>query len=120
MILLQFENVGSLFKELENKVDGISELTSVNTLNQIGKAVFTITTKKFLKDFQKQAILNPKKYFHVYEWDQVGNNNEKLFKIKRDSLSAGNVKIRIRFTKSNKIVPLDPNLKKLQIEEIVL
>lgn len=109
---MQFENINLVFKELENKVDGISELTSVNTLNQVGKAVFTITSKKFLKDFQKEAILNPKKYFHVYEWNSVGDNNQKLFKIKRQSLSAGNIKIKIDFLKSKKPVPINSNLNK--------
>lgn len=110
MILLQFENIDSLFDELNNKVEGISELTSVSTLNQVGKAVFTITSKRFLKDFQKESILNPKKYFHVYEWDQVGQINSKLFRIKRDSLSAGNIRIKVNFDKSRKSVPINSKL----------
>lgn len=112
MILLQFENIQSVFKELDNKVEGIAELTSLNTLNQVGKAVFTITSKRFLKDFQKEAILKPKKYFHTYEWNAVGDNSQKLFKIKRQSLSSGNIKIRIDFAKSKKPVPINSNLKR--------
>ena len=79
MISLQFENVDSLFKELDTKVNGISELLSVNTRTQINKAVFTITAKKFLKDFSIESSLNPKKYFHVFEWGEIGNTKEKLF-----------------------------------------
>jgi len=111
MILLQFENIDYLFKELEKKTIGISELLTVNTRSQINKAVFTITTKKFLKDFSIESALNPKKYFHVFEWGDVGNSKEKLFVIKRQSISGPNMTIKVDFKKSKKPVPIPSSLQ---------
>ena len=111
MISLQFENVDSLFKELDTKVNGISELLSVNTRTQINKAVFTITAKKFLKDFSIESSLNPKKYFHVFEWGEIGNTKEKLFLIKRQLVSGPNMTIRLDFKKSRKPVPVPKELQ---------
>ena len=111
MISLQFENVDSLFKELDKKVNGISELLTINTRTQINKAVFTITTKKFLKDFSVESALNPKKYFHVFEWGEVGNPKEKLFVVKRQLVSGPNMTIRLDFKKSRKPVPVPTGLQ---------
>jgi len=111
MISLQFENVDSLFKELDIKVDGISELLNASTRTQINKAVFTITTKKFLKDFSIESAFNPKKYFHVFEWGEVGNPKEKLFVIKRQSVTGPNMTIKIDFKKSKKTVPIPKELQ---------
>jgi len=111
MISLQFENLNDLFLELEDKIDGIEQLVSRETKSQIAKAVFTITTKKFIKDMNMQAVLNPAKYFHMYEWNAVGNTNKKLFEVKRQSISDGNLKINISYKPSKTAVPIPPELK---------
>ena len=110
MISLKFENLNDLFLELEDKVEGIEQLVSRETKAQIAKAVFTITTKRFIKDMGMQAALNPTKYFHMYEWNNVGNNRKKLFQIKRQSISEGNLKINIMYKPSKTAVPIPPEL----------
>lgn len=106
MIRLQFENVNQLWQEIDNKIAGMSEIVNTRTANQIAKAVFTITTKRFLKDFALEAKGNPQKYHHVFEWKNVGNMNQRLFEIKRESLGGGNLTINIRFKKSQTPVPI--------------
>jgi len=111
MISFQFNNINSFFDELNLKMEGIQELTSPTSKTQIAKAVFTITSKQFVKDFAKESFANPKKYFHMYEWNKLGNNNQKLFVIKRDSVNYGNLKIGFKFKKSRTPVPI-PNMPK--------
>jgi hypothetical protein len=111
MISLQFENLNDLFFELENKVEGIKELGTRDTKTQISKAIFTITSKQFIKDFSIASAKNPKKYFHMYEWEKVGDPTQKLFKIKRQSVSGGDLKINLSFKKSVTPVPIPEVLK---------
>ena len=111
MIQLQFSNVNELWGEIDNKVLGIQEIISTPSKNEIAKAVFTITTKKFLSDFSVEAARNPKKYHHMYEWDSVGDNKNKLFKVKRGSLGGGNLVIKLTFEKSKVQVPIPAELK---------
>lgn len=111
MIQLQFENVNELWSLIDRKITGIEELVSSSSKNEIAKAVFTITSKRFLKDLSIQAGRNPLAYHHIYEWNSVGNNNQKLFKIKRGTLNNGNLNISLSFTKSKSIVPIPPELK---------
>jgi hypothetical protein len=111
MISLQFSKIDLLFEELDLKIEGIKELVSPNSKTQIAKAVFTITSKQFVKDFSKESIINPKKYFHMYEWNKVGNNNQKLFVVKRNSINYGNLKVGFKFKQSRTNVPI-PNMPK--------
>jgi hypothetical protein len=111
MISLQFNKIDLLFEELDLKLGGIKELVSPTSKTQIAKAVFTITSKQFVKDFSKESLMNPKKYFHMYEWNKLGNNNQKLFVVKRDSVNYGNLKIGFKFKKSRTNVPI-PNMPK--------
>jgi hypothetical protein len=113
MIQLQFENLDTIWHELDNKVSGIGELTSSTTKNQIAKAVFTITSRKFLSDFSIEAARFPQKYHHMFEWEQVGNKSKKLFKIKRGTLNQGNMNISFNFQKSTSFVPIPSKLKSM-------
>lgn len=111
MIQLQFRNIDELWRELDYKVEGIEEIMSQNSKNQIAKAVFTITSKRFLKDFAIESGRNPMKYHHVYEWNTVGDMSQKLFKIKRGSLGSGNLRISINFINSSQPVPIPQALR---------
>jgi len=112
MISLQFENLNEIANEIDRKYAGIAEIVNKNSQTQIAKAVFTITTKKFIKDFAVAAAGDKKRYFHMYEWNSVGNPKKKLYAIKRSGVIGGNLKIDIKFLKSNTPVPIDPILQK--------
>lgn len=106
MISLQFKHIDSLYKELEKKVSGIAELMTPATKNEVSKALFTLTGKKFIKDIGVAAKLDPQRFFHVYEWGQLGSPAGKLFIIKRTRVVSGNLSINFAFTKSKKNVPV--------------
>ena len=102
-----FETVSNL---INNKVKQMEIVVSPMSLTEISKAIFTITTKKFLKDLSIAALQDPKKYHHLYEWDEVGKENHKLFLLKRSSIKYGNLTIDIIPLKSTKPVPINSAL----------
>jgi len=111
MISLQFKNIDALYKELDKKVIGIGELMKPSTKNEVSKALFTLTGKKFLKDIAIAARLDPQKFFHVFEWGQLGSPSGKLFIIKRTRVVNGNLSINFAFTKSKKNVPVPARIR---------
>jgi hypothetical protein len=114
MISLQFNDVDKLYKELDKKILGIQEVISPSSKNQIAKAIFTVTSKKFVKDFALASKANPQKYFHMYEDGYVGNASKKLYTMKRANVISGNLTISFNYKKAkqpNKI-PLGLKSKK--------
>jgi len=102
-----FDAVSSL---INSKVKQMEIVVSPISLTEISKAIFTITTKKFLKDLTIAALSDPKRYHHLYEWGDVGKENRKLFLLKRSSVKYGNLTIDIIPLKSTKPVPVNPAL----------
>jgi hypothetical protein len=102
-----FETVSSL---IDNKVKQMDIIVSPMSLTEISKAIFTITTKKFLKDLSIASLQDPKKYHHLYEWGEIGKENRKLFLLKRSSIRYGNLTIDIVPLKSTKPVPINSAL----------
>lgn len=97
-------------RELGLKIGGIKELSSPKVLEELGNAVFTLGATAFKKAMDIQAKGNPKKYHHVYEWNQVGMPMGRLFFLRRMSSVNGKVYIRPEFVKSKNKVPVDPAL----------
>jgi hypothetical protein len=110
MISLQFD-LQPVFDQLDGTILGIEELVSPNTKTQLAQAIFTITSKEFLKDFRNAALSSPQRYFHMYEWNAVGDNNQKLFTIKKIKVSNGDLRVNIVFNKSKTFVPIPSQLK---------
>jgi hypothetical protein len=100
MILFQFNGVDKLYKELDKKISGIEEVISPSSKNQIAKAIFTITSKRFIKDFSIASKANPQKYFHMYEDGSVGNAAKKLYTMKRANVVSGNLTISFSYKKA--------------------
>jgi len=111
MISLQFKGMDKVYKEIDNKILGTKEITSPSSKNQIAKAIFTITAKRFVKDFAMASKANPKKYFHVYEWGANGNSAQKLYTIRKERITAGNLIVKFDYKKSKKFVPISPKLR---------
>jgi hypothetical protein len=95
---------------VKEKVGQVELIVSKNSLTEIGKAVFTITSKRFLQDLAIAAIENPAKYHHLYEWSALGNVNKKLFKMRQASVRYGDVQIVFIPMKSTENVPISPTL----------
>lgn len=104
-------NLDKLLKEIDNKVLGIKELTSPYVLEQISKAVFTITGERFVLAADSYAKSNPKAMHHVYEWGKIGYPEGRLFVINMISMLGGTLEIGSEFLPSKVPVPINPTLE---------
>jgi hypothetical protein len=91
---------------IQDKVDQIAYVASPTAKTEIGKAVFSITAKKFIRDLSAAAISDPKKFHHIYEWNRVGDPSQKLFIIKRASVQYGNIRVEMVSRPSRTPVPI--------------
>lgn len=92
--------------KIASKVKQLELIVSPISLTEISKAVFTITTKKFLKDLTVEALMDTQRYHHIYEWNSIGKTNKKLFVMKRSKVQYGNLIITIIPLQSTTLVPL--------------
>jgi len=99
-----------LNKKVKQTTFAMSEVISESSKNDIAKAVFTISSKKFLRDLSMVAKSDKDKYGHLYEWNALGVNKAKLFLMKRGAVSSGNVFIEFIPLKSVKSVPIPKEL----------
>ena len=72
-------DISDITSELELKIGGIEQLQSPLILNELADAVFTLSAKAFVKAMNLEAKAFPKKYHHIYEWNQVGTEKGRLF-----------------------------------------
>ncbi len=95
-----------LYAEIENKIDGIKELNTVKTKNEIISAAFSISSLKFIKTTNMTARSIKKSFHHVYEWNQVGTESGRLFRIIKKQESGGNASVYYKFNNSKKKAPI--------------
>jgi hypothetical protein len=81
MITLKADDfdITNIVSELDLKIGGVKELQQPVILNELADAVFTLSAKAFVKAMNLEAKAFPKKYHHVYEWNQVGTEKGRLF-----------------------------------------
>lgn len=103
--------VNDLFRELDNKFQGIASIQSESSKENFARASFTILSKEFIRRTSILANANPKVYHHVYEWGEVGKPTSKLFILKRASVSSSNLRISSSFLDSKKRAPIDKILQ---------
>jgi hypothetical protein len=101
-----------LVQELDVFIFSMKEMTKPKALENISKAVFSITGKRFMIDIDSYSKRNPKKMHHLYEWGKIGNSNARLFMLERSSMINGNLEISTNFLKSKMPVPVNPELLK--------
>lgn len=105
-VIIPRSSLDSAFKVIYDKVDQIGYVASPIARTEIAKAVFSITSKKFIRDLSVAAISDPKKFHHIYEWNRVGDPSQKLFIIKRAGVQYGNLVIELISKQSTKPVPI--------------
>ena len=74
-------------KEISLKLGGIEELSSATVLDELASAVFTLGAKAFKKAVDLEAKANPKRYHHIYEWNQTGMAIGRLFFLYKERIS---------------------------------
>jgi len=100
-----------LYAEIENKVGGIKELTTVATKHQLVSAAFSIGALKFIKRTNILSRSLGKSFHHVYDWNQLGMESGRLFRIIKRQETGGHASIYYKFNNSRKRVPIAPELK---------
>ena len=110
-VIVSKTDLNAILIEARNKVEGVSSLKTPMNQEQIAKAVFTIAGQTFVRKTNTVAAANPKRFHHVYDWNGVGSENQRLFRVVRSSVKSGRLIISTEFTDSKKSVPVDPKLK---------
>lgn len=100
-----------LYLELENKVNGIKELSSSQTRSEILSAAYSISSLKFIKQTNMLARSAKKSFHHVYEWNKIGNDSGRLFRIIKRQGSSGTASVYYKFNNSKKKSPISPDLQ---------
>ena len=104
------KDIQNLYEELNLKLQGLKQIISPTSADEIAKAAFTLTGKRFVLAVDRFAISNPKRMHHVYEWKRVGSSNARLFVLERGSILNGTVDVNVGFLPSRTPVPIAPEL----------
>jgi hypothetical protein len=99
-----------LYAEIQNKIDGIKELKTVRTKNEIMSAEFSMSAIKFVKRTNLLARSAKSSFHHVYDWNGVGIESSRLFRIIKRQESGGGASIYYKFNNSRKNAPIAPSL----------
>jgi hypothetical protein len=105
------KSLDELNRQLIMKVNAIGYMKSPEFLEEISRAAFVILGQRFLANVDRYSATNRKRMHHIYEWNQVGNPNARLFVLNRKSLMNGNSIVLIGFKPSKTQVPIDPELQ---------
>lgn len=100
-----------LFLELQHKIEGIKEANSALTKKEIADAVFSMSALDFVKSTNMKAKSMRKSLHHVYDWNQVGKESGRLFKIIKANQMPGSMSIYYKFNNSKKVVPIPKELR---------
>lgn len=105
------ESKNRLEVELKNKLDGIKELTSMKTKKELFDAVFSVSAPEFIKYTNFKARSLPNSFHHVYEWNSVGSESGRLFRLIKTNQVGPNGIIYYKFVNSKRRVPVPDILR---------
>lgn len=105
------ESSKKLYAEIQHKIDGAKELNSVITKDELMSTAFSIGSLKFIKRTNMQARSDKKSFHHVYEWNKVGSESGRLFRLLKKRSSGGAASVYYKFNNSKNKVPIPPALK---------
>lgn len=90
----------------------MKELSSPMSKRQIADAAFSMSVVQFLKNTDLKASSRGRKSLHhVYEWNEVGEQSGRLFRIIKTNEAPGAMSIYYKFNNSKKVVPIPKALK---------
>lgn len=101
----------TLFLELKNKTEGIKEINSSTSKKEIADAVFSMSALDFIKTTNMKARSMKSYLHHVYDWNELGKESGRLFRIIKTNQVPGSMSIYYRFNNSNNKVPVPNQLK---------
>lgn len=107
----KFREVGVAVATIE------STLKSERHVSSLIKAAHEVTAGEYVANMSGEALKEPGKYDHMYEWGQVADPNGKLWR----HILRGNGANRMAFFEfkaSKKMVPVDPKLQVVRVKKI--
>lgn len=110
-ILITPDSSRKLYAEMQNKVDGAKELTTLRTQKMLMDTAFSISALKFVKQTNALGRSVKKNFHHVYEWGGSGKESARLFRIVKKNNSIGSASIYYKFNNSKKASPISQSLK---------
>ncbi len=103
---LKDSNVAQISAYIYYTSNVIGKLTSSRSFqNKFSKTIFDQIQKDFGEYVDSQARMRPKSLHHVYEWNRVGNENARLFKLNKISQDKLSFKIDYELLNSKSMVP---------------
>lgn len=105
------ESQKKLYDEMQNKINGSKELTSSKTRQELTNAIFSVSSIKFIKTTNLRARSAASSFHHVYEWNKVGQESGRLFRLLKTNNSYG-ASIYYKFINSKKVVPLPKEISR--------
>ena len=99
-----------IYAELNNKILGIKELNSSETKKQLMSATFSISALKFIKDTHLLARSAKQSFHHVYEWNKVGSEPGRLFRLIKRQSGTNSIEVYYKFNNSKEKSPISPEL----------
>lgn len=105
------ESTNRLYAEINNKLEGARELTTVRTKTQLMNTAFSLSSLKFIKQTNALGRSAKKRFHHVYEWGGTGKESARLFRLIKKQASGGNASIYYKFNNSKKMSPIARSLK---------
>lgn len=105
------ESQAELYFEVSQKIDAMKELTSIAVKKDLMDTAFSLAALKFVKTTNMYARSNKSLFHHVYEWEAVGNESGRLFRIIKRNSSGGSATVYTKFNNSKKSAPISPALK---------
>ena len=113
MIKLQIKksDLDNINKQLISKIQGVEQLTKNDTLNEIASAAFIILGKRFMSATDSYSAVNRKSMHHIYEWNQTGSPNARLFVLERSAVLNGSMSVSSKFLLSKTPVPIASELR---------
>lgn len=111
--MIQVElNLNNFKRQMNSLTKSLEDLPSKRNMNNVTRAAGSIAAKSFVKDLNSAAKANKKMYHHIYEWDRVGVNDARLFRVLKSGADSNNITLSIKFLKSKTKVPIAKRLKK--------
>lgn len=104
------DSQSKLYREVQNKISGAKEATSLKTRSELLDAVFSLSSLEFVKTTNMRARSFPASFHHVYEWGQVGRESGRLFRIMHAKRSTSS-SVYYKFNNSKRVVPISSELK---------
>lgn len=105
------ESSKRMYAEINAKLDGAKELSSVRTKNQLMSTAFSLSSMKFIKQTNSLARSAKKRFHHVYEWGGSGKESSRLFRLLKKQVTGGNASVYYKFNNSRKMSPIASSLK---------